>query len=105
MPTYQYRREDGTSFELRQKFLDEPLQVDPQTGQKVQRVIQSAGVIFKGSGFYVTDTRGANNPAKPKNSETTSSTTTSSNGSESSSTTPAAAPATTSTNTPAAAAD
>jgi putative FmdB family regulatory protein len=99
MPIYTYRREDGTSFELRQKFLDEPLQVDPQTGQKVQRVIQSAGVIFKGSGFYVTDTRGANNPAKPKNSEPT----TSSNGTGSSSTssesTSTPAPATPSTST------
>jgi putative FmdB family regulatory protein len=84
MPIYTYRREDGTSFELRQSFSDEPLQVDPQTGQKVQRVIQSAGVIFKGSGFYVTDTRGANNPAKPKTNDTTSSTSASS---ESSSTT------------------
>jgi putative FmdB family regulatory protein len=74
MPIYTYRREDGTSFELRQSFSDEPLQVDPQTGQKVQRVIQSAGVIFKGSGFYVTDTRGANNPAKPKSSDTSSTT-------------------------------
>lgn len=101
MPIYTYRREDGTSFELRQKFLDEPLQVDPETGQKVQRVIQSAGVIFKGSGFYVTDTRGANNPAKPKNTDSTSSTSTTSS-SESS---PSPAPAATKTVTPAAAAD
>jgi putative FmdB family regulatory protein len=91
MPIYTYRREDGTSFELRQSFSDEPLQVDPQTGQKVQRVIQSAGVIFKGSGFYVTDTRGANNPAKPKTSEPTSST---SSSSESSSTTSTSTPTT-----------
>jgi putative FmdB family regulatory protein len=98
MPIYTYRREDGTSFELRQKFSDEPLQLDPETGQKVQRVIQSAGVIFKGSGFYVTDTRGANNPAKPKNSDASSSTTTSSDTSTSS-TSPAV------TSTPAAAAD
>ena len=63
MPTYTYRREDGTTFEIRQKFLDDPLEVDPKTGQKVQRVIHAAGVIFKGSGYYVTDTRGANNPA------------------------------------------
>ena len=87
MPIYTYRREDGTSFELRQSFSDEPLQVDPQTGQKVQRVIQSAGVIFKGSGFYVTDTRGANNPAKPKSESTSSSTTSSTSSGESSATT------------------
>jgi len=63
MPIYTYRREDGTTFEIRQKFLDDPLEVDPETGQKVQRVIHAAGVIFKGSGYYVTDNRGANNPA------------------------------------------
>lgn len=95
MPIYTYRREDGTSFELRQKFLDEPLQIDPETGQKVQRVIQSAGVIFKGSGFYVTDTRGANNPAKPKTSDTTKT----ESKSEAATSTPAAS------STPAAAAD
>ena len=66
MPTYTYRREDGTTFDIRQKFLDDPLEVDPETGQKVTRVIHSAGVIFKGSGYYVTDNRTANNPAAPK---------------------------------------
>ncbi|MBL8165714.1 MAG: zinc ribbon domain-containing protein [Anaerolineae bacterium] len=59
MPTYTYRREDGTVFEVRQKFLDEPLTVDPDTGQKVVRVVQAAGIIFKGSGFYVNDSKNA----------------------------------------------
>lgn len=67
MPIYTYRREDGTTFEMRQKFLDDPLEVDPETGQQVQRVIHATGVIFKGSGYYVTDTRGANNPAAKNN--------------------------------------
>lgn len=69
MPTYTYRREDGTTFEIRQKFTDDALEVDPETGQKVTRVIHSAGVIFKGSGFYVTDNRSANNPAAPKSKD------------------------------------
>lgn len=59
MPVYTYRREDGTTFELRQKFLDDPLTVDPTTGQKVTRVVQAAGIIFKGSGFYVNDSKNA----------------------------------------------
>jgi len=59
MPLYTYRREDGTTFDYRQKFLDEPLTVDPVTGQKVVRVIQAAGVIFKGTGFYVNDSKSA----------------------------------------------
>lgn len=60
MPLYTYRREDGTTFELRQSFSDDALKVDPATGQKVVRVVQGAGVIFKGSGFYVNDSKGAN---------------------------------------------
>jgi predicted nucleic acid-binding Zn ribbon protein len=57
MPVYTYRREDGTTFDIQQKFLDEPLSVDPTTGQKVVRVIQAPGIIFKGSGFYVNDSK------------------------------------------------
>ncbi|MCS6835244.1 MAG: zinc ribbon domain-containing protein [Anaerolineae bacterium] len=57
MPMYTYRREDGTTFDLRQNFGDEPLTVCPSTGQRVVRVVQAAGVIFKGSGFYVTDNK------------------------------------------------
>lgn len=59
MPMYTYRREDGTTFDVRQKFLDDPLTVCPTTGQKVIRVVQPAGIIFKGSGFYVNDSRSA----------------------------------------------
>jgi predicted nucleic acid-binding Zn ribbon protein len=59
MPVYTYRREDGTTFDYRQKFLDDPLTLDPETGQKVVRVVQAAGVIFKGSGFYVNDSKSA----------------------------------------------
>lgn len=59
MPIYTYRREDGTTFDLRQSFHDDPLTIDPQTGQKVIRVVQAAGVIFKGSGFYVNDSKNA----------------------------------------------
>lgn len=67
MPLYTYRREDGTTFDYRQSFSDAPLTVDPQTGQKVTRIVQAAGVIFKGSGFYVNDSKGARNPASPSN--------------------------------------
>ena len=59
MPVYTYRRDDGTTFDFRQKFSDEPLRVDPETGQSVVRVVQAAGVIFKGSGFYVNDSKSA----------------------------------------------
>jgi predicted nucleic acid-binding Zn ribbon protein len=63
MPLYTYRREDGTTFDMRQKFLDEPLTVDPETGQQVVRVVQAPGIIFKGSGFYVNDSKDASRSA------------------------------------------
>jgi len=63
MPMYTYRREDGTTFDLRQNFGDDPITVCPSTGQRVVRVVQAAGVIFKGSGFYVTDNKGASKTA------------------------------------------
>ena len=76
MPMYMYRREDGTTFDIQQKFLDDPLTVDPTTGQKVVRVVQAAGIIFKGSGFYVNDSKSgsrnsATTPVKSKEGETT----------------------------------
>jgi putative FmdB family regulatory protein len=69
MPLYTYRREDGTTFDVRQKFLDEPLTVDPATGQRVVRVVQAAGIIFKGSGFYVNDSKSASSTVKPSASK------------------------------------
>jgi len=59
MPLYTYRREDGTMFDVRQNFSDAPLTVDPQSGQLVVRVVQAAGIIFKGSGFYINDSKSA----------------------------------------------
>ena len=55
MPTYVYRREDGTTFETQQRITEPSLQTCPTTGQKVSRVISGAGLIFKGEGFYLTD--------------------------------------------------
>lgn len=55
MPIYEYRREDGTTFEILQPIADDALTVDPETGQKVERVLHAPAVHFKGSGFYNTD--------------------------------------------------
>ncbi len=56
MPTYVYRRPDGTTFEAFQKISDPPLATDPESGEPVERVISGgAGLQFKGSGFYLTD--------------------------------------------------
>jgi predicted nucleic acid-binding Zn ribbon protein len=55
MPIYEYRRPDGTTFEIQQPFSDEPLGVDPETGVPVERVLHAPAVHFKGKGFYNTD--------------------------------------------------
>jgi putative FmdB family regulatory protein len=55
MPIYEYRRPDGTTFELQQSFSDDPLKVDPDTGVPVERVLHAPAVHFKGKGFYNTD--------------------------------------------------
>jgi putative FmdB family regulatory protein len=59
MPIYEYERQDGTRFEVRQGFHDAALSVCPTTGQSVRRVLSPAGIIFKGSGWYKTDSRPA----------------------------------------------
>ncbi|HTR72956.1 MAG TPA: FmdB family zinc ribbon protein [Solirubrobacteraceae bacterium] len=55
MPIYEYKRPDGSTFEVVQSFSDEPLTNDPDTGVPVQRVLHAPAVHFKGSGFYNTD--------------------------------------------------
>lgn len=48
MPFYVYKREDGSTFELRQRVSDERLEVCPDTGQKVKRIIQPTNWHFTG---------------------------------------------------------
>lgn len=77
MPTYEYKREDGTVFEVMQSMSDEPLKICPETGQKVKRIISGGGgVVYKGSGWYVTDYKnhGKKNgsAAEPKTDKTES---------------------------------
>ena len=56
MPTYEYKREDGTTFEIKQSINDDALEKCPETGQKVKRIISGGGgVVYKGDGWYVTD--------------------------------------------------
>ena len=56
MPTYTYRREDGSTFETKQRITEDPLDECPETGQDVERIItDNPGVIFKGEGFHVND--------------------------------------------------
>jgi putative FmdB family regulatory protein len=55
MPIYEYRRPDGTTFEIQQSFSEDSLTVDPDTGVPVERVLHAPAVHFKGKGFYNTD--------------------------------------------------
>jgi putative FmdB family regulatory protein len=55
MPIYEYRRPDGSTFEVMQSFAEEALTHDPETGVKVQRVLHAPALHFKGKGFYNTD--------------------------------------------------
>ena len=56
MPTYEYRCEQGHAFEEFQSMLDAPLDSCPVCGAKAERLISGGtGLIFKGSGFYITD--------------------------------------------------
>lgn len=60
MPTYQYACSPcGHEFELVQSFSDEPITVCPQCGGEVRKVYANVGVVFKGTGFYKTDSRTA----------------------------------------------
>jgi putative FmdB family regulatory protein len=58
MPLYVYKcKECGLTFERRQSIRDEPLAECPECEGLVHRVLQPVGIVFKGSGFYVTDNR------------------------------------------------
>ncbi len=66
MPTYEYECEQcGVRFERLQRMTDPSLTDCPECGGHVHRVMQPVGVIFKGSGFYVTDNKGKSSTGIP----------------------------------------
>lgn len=95
MPTYQYACTDaacGHRFEAVQSVSDDALTACPQCSGRLRKIFSAVGVVFKGSGFYRTDSRSSSNgkaaASKPAATEstTTSSPSTSSSGSSSGST-------------------
>jgi putative FmdB family regulatory protein len=68
MPTYDYEcTACKHTFEAFQSMADDPLEECPKCGKKVRRLIGGGmGIIFKGSGFYSTDSRNGGNGTKPK---------------------------------------
>ena len=58
MPTYTYQCDScGHGFEAVQRFSEDPLTECPECGSPIRRVIQPVGVVFKGSGWYINDSR------------------------------------------------
>ena len=105
MPTYQYAcTVCAEQLEAVQKFTDAPLTECPACGGALRKVFSAVGVVFKGSGFYKTDSRSSPSSAaaKPEAKDSASSGTASSgSGSEGgSSATPSSTPSTTPSSTP-----
>lgn len=101
MPTYQYAcTECGHAFEQVQSFSDDALTECPACTGRLRKVYNAVGVVFKGSGFYRTDSRGSSSSSEAGSSTKTetkseskpaassSSSTSSSSSSASSSTSP-----------------
>ena len=76
MPTYEYAcRDCGEHLEVVQSFKDDPLTECGRCGGSLRKVFSAAGIIFKGSGYYVTDSRpkgGKTSDGKPSDSSGTS---------------------------------
>ena len=69
MPTYQYAcTECGHEFEAVQKFSDDALTECPSCTGKLRKVFSAVGVVFKGSGFYRTDSRAGSSSEKKSGS-------------------------------------
>ena len=102
MPTYQYactNAEGKHEFEVVQSFTDAPVSECPECGAPVRKVYGSVGVVFKGSGFYRTDSRksaSASESASSNGSSSTKESSSSSSWKESSSSAPAPAASTSS---------
>jgi len=64
VPTYQYTCTDcGDQLEAVQKFTDDPLSMCTSCGGRLRKVFSPVGIVFKGSGFYRTDSRNGSVPA------------------------------------------
>lgn len=66
MPTYQYQcTECGDALEVQQSFTEEALSVCPNCNGRLRKVFNAVGVVFKGSGFYRTDSRSTQTSSTP----------------------------------------
>ena len=89
MPTYQYAcTECGHAFEQFQSFSDDALTVCPECDGRLRKVFNAVGVVFKGSGFYRTDSRSAGSSTSTSSSSPSDSSGSSSSSTSSSSSAP-----------------
>ena len=66
MPIYEYEcKSCQTRFERMQRFSEPPVAECPECGGAVRKVLQPVGIVFKGSGWYKTDSRPADGAATP----------------------------------------
>jgi putative FmdB family regulatory protein len=73
VPTYQYVcTECGGEIEAVQKFTDDPLTVHDACGGRLRKVFSPVGIVFKGSGFYRTDSRKGSSASTPASSSSSS---------------------------------
>ncbi|MFI5637782.1 FmdB family zinc ribbon protein [Streptomyces goshikiensis] len=76
MPTYQYQcTECGEGLEAVQKFTDDALTVCPNCDGRLKKVFSAVGIVFKGSGFYRNDSRGASSSSTPASKPSSASST------------------------------
>ncbi|SIR17887.1 putative regulatory protein, FmdB family [Micromonospora avicenniae] len=88
MPTYQYAcTACGHQLEAVQSFSDAPLTECPECAGRLRKVFNSVGIVFKGSGFYRTDSRSSGSDTVSASSDSGKSTKSDSSSSTSSSTT------------------
>jgi putative FmdB family regulatory protein len=88
MPTYEYAcSKCGEHLEVVQSFRDEPLKKCPACGGRLKKVFGNVGIVFKGSGFYKTDSRSGSKSSKVAASSEKSGTAESGSSSDSSSST------------------
>ena len=107
MPTYSYAcTECDNRFDAVQAFTDDALTTCPECSGRLRKLFNSVGVVFKGSGFYRTDSRESSKSSAKADSSSSSSSTEKSSGSgdSSSSSTSSSSTSTPSTSAPAAAA-
>ena len=84
MPTYGYRCPScSTEFEMWQRMSDEPGAACPSCGAAARRVFYPAGIVFKGAGFYATDSRAKSSATNSSSTPPTSTSAASSDGGKS----------------------